>query len=132
MLTNLLLTAWRNLKKNKFFSILNITGLIIGMSVFLATIQYSHFENSYENFIPDADNIYRVDLTAYKNNELFMASAENYPGVGPAMVAAYPEVTSYARLYNMGYKNNVIITNEEATPDPIAFKHRRFLYADSA
>src|ERR1044071_1754706 len=98
MFTSLLLTAWRNLKKNKFFSILNITGLIIGMSVFLATVQYSHFEHSYENFISDADNVYRVNLETYINNEPFVASAENYPGVGPAMVTAFPEVTSYARL----------------------------------
>lgn len=132
MLTNLLLTAWRNLKKNKFFSVLNITGLIIGMTVFLVTVQYSHFEHSYENFIPDADDIYRVNLETFLNNEPFIASAENYPGAGPAMVAAFPDVISYARLYNMGYKNNVIITNEEAKPDPIAYKHRRFLYADSS
>lgn len=32
----------------------------------------------------------------------------------------------------MGYKNNIIITNEDARPSPIAFKHRRFLYADSS
>jgi putative ABC transport system permease protein len=32
----------------------------------------------------------------------------------------------------MGYKNNVVITNENARPDLIAFKHRRFLYADSS
>jgi putative ABC transport system permease protein len=132
MLTNLLLTAWRNLKKNKFFSVLNITGLIIGMSVFLITVQYSHFEYSYENFIPNAANIYRVNLQTYRNNEPFIASAENYPGVGPALLNTFPEVTGYARLYNMGYKNNVIITNEESKPDAIAFKHRRFLYADSS
>jgi putative ABC transport system permease protein len=59
-------------------------------------------------------------------------SAENYPGVGPAMLADLPEVEGFARMYNMGYKNNVIITHEEAKPDAIAFKHRRFLYADSA
>ncbi len=32
----------------------------------------------------------------------------------------------------MGYKNNVIITYEEAKPDPVAVKQRRFLYADSS
>jgi putative ABC transport system permease protein len=32
----------------------------------------------------------------------------------------------------MGYKNNVIITWDEGKPEPIAFKHRKFLYADSS
>lgn len=132
MIRNLFLTALRSLKKNKFFSFLNIAGLAIGMAVFLLIAQYVYFEKSYEDFIPDRDNIYRVALTTYLNNELAFSSAENYPGVGPALLAELPEVESFARLYNMGYKNNVIITNEEAKPDPIALKHRRFLYADSA
>lgn len=132
MLRNLLVTAFRSLKKNKFFSFLNMVGLGIGMAVFLLIALYVRFERSFENFVPDADNIYRVTLTSYVNNELVFASAENYPGVGPALKSDLPEVVSYARLYNMGYKNNVIITYEDALPEPIAFKHRRFLYADSS
>lgn len=132
MIQNLILTAIRSLKKNKFFSFLNILGLAIGMAVFLLIAQYVHFEKSFEGFIPDRDHIYRVSLSSYLNGDLVIASAENFPGVGPALKAELPEVESYARLYNMGYKNNVIITNEEAQPDPIAFKHRRFLYADSS
>ena len=131
MIRNLLLSAIRSLKKNKFFSLLNISGLAIGMAVFLLIAQYVQFEKSYENFIPNKENIYRVKLEAYDKNELIMASAENYPGVGPALQTELPEVVSYARLYNMGYKNNVVITNENAKPDPIAFRQRKFLYADS-
>lgn len=132
MFRNLLTTAWRSLLKNKFFSLLNIIGLAVGMTVFLLIAQYAHFERSYENFIPNAENIYRVKLETYLNNQLINSSAENYPGVGPALKNEFPEVIGFARLYNMGYKNNVIITNEEAQPDPIAFKQHRFLYADSS
>jgi putative ABC transport system permease protein len=131
MIRNLLVTALRNLRKNKFFSALNILGLGIGMAVFLLIAQYVHFERSYENFIPGKENIYRVKLEVYTGNELSMASAENYPGAGPGLKKELPEVVNFARLYNMGYKNNVIITNENAKPDPIAFRQRRFLYADS-
>lgn len=132
MLRNLLLTAWRSLTKSRFFTTLNILGLSIGMAVFLLISQYVYFERSYEDFIPNADNIYRVRLDAYLNNELIFSSAENYPGVGPGLMREFPEVTGYARLYNMGYKNNIIITNETAQPSPIAFKHKRFMYADSS
>jgi len=132
MLRNLILTAFRTLKKNKFFSSLNILGLSIGMAVFMLIAHYVKFEHSYENFVPDADRIYRVSLTTYLNNEMVVNSAENYPGVGPALQNEFPEIQSYARLYNMGYKNNVIITYEDAQPDPIAYKHRKFLYADSS
>ena len=132
MIRNLVLTAWRSLIKNKFFSTLNILGLSIGMAVFLLIAQYVYFERSFEAFIPGADNIYRVRLDAYQNNELIFSSAENYPGVALALGREFPEVLGTARVYNMGYKNNIIITNETAQPSPIAFKHKHFMYADSS
>ncbi len=132
MIYNLLLTAFRNLKRNKFFSSLNILGLAVGMAVFLLIAQYVHFERSYENFVPNRSNIYRVGLNSYRSNELIQSTAENYPAVGPTLKNELPEVMSYARLYNLGYKNNVVMTYENAKPDPIAFKQTKFLYADSS
>src|SRR6516165_9567626 len=122
MVYNLLLTAVRNLKNNKFFSLLNILGLAVGMAVFLLIAQYVRFERSYENFASEGENIYRVALNTYRNHELISSNAENYPAVGPALKNEIPEITRFARLYNMGYKNNVVITNENARPAPIGFK----------
>src|SRR5580698_5004742 len=132
MFGNYFKTALRNLLHNKTYSAINMLGLAIGMAVFLLIAQYVKFERSYEDFVPDRANIYRVSIHSYRNNELISASAENYPAVGPAMLHDIPQVQSFARLYNMGYKNNVVITNENAKPDPIAIKQHRFLYADSA
>ncbi len=132
MIRNLFFTALRNLKKNKFFSALNILGLGIGMAVFLLIAQYVKFERSYEDFIPGNENIYRVKVAAFNNNEQVLKSAENFPGVGPALKNEIPDVKGFARLYNAGYKNNVVITNPDAKPEPIALKQRKFLYADSS
>lgn len=132
MLKNYLKIALRNMARHKGYTALHLTGLAIGAAVFLLIAQYVHFERSYENFIPEAENIYRLALTRYQNGEQVIATAENVPGAGPAIAAEFPEVEGYARLYNLGYKNNLIITNEAAQPEPVAFKHRRFLYADSA
>lgn len=132
MFRNYFKTALRNLLQNKTYSAINMLGLAVGMAVFLLIAQYVRFERSYEDFTPDRANIYRVSIHSYRNNGLISASAENYPAVGPAMLHDIPQVLSFARLYNMGYKNNVVITNENAKPDPIAIKQHRFLYADSA
>jgi putative ABC transport system permease protein len=131
MITNLLLTAWRSLTKNKFFATLHIFGLAIGMAVFLLIAQYVHFERSYESFLPCADNIYRVGLQTKVNGEVAQHTAENYPGAGLAMKSEVPEVMAVARLYNLGYKNNAVITYKDALPEPVAFKQRLFLFADS-
>jgi putative ABC transport system permease protein len=131
MIPHILHRTYRNFTKDRFFASLNIIGLAIGLSVSLLISLYVRFEESYEEFIPNGSSIYRVDLHSYVNNELMISSAENYPAAGPALANELPEIVSYARLYNLGYKNNVVITNDEG-PEPIAFKHRKFLYADSS
>jgi putative ABC transport system permease protein len=132
MLRNYFETAYRNLVRDRNYTAINVTGLAVGMAVFLLIAQYVRFERSYEDFIPDRANIYRVSLETFRSDARIDASAENYPSVGPALLREIPQVTSFARLYNLGYKNNVIITNESARPNPITFKQHRFLYADSS
>jgi putative ABC transport system permease protein len=132
MLKNYFYSALRNLRKNKFYSLINVLGLAVGMAGFLLIAQYVFFEHSYDRFHAEADQIYRVQLDQYQNDEMILASAENYPGAGPALVAELPEVQSYTRLYNMGFKNNVVISYEEAPTGPVAFKLERFMYADSS
>lgn len=132
MVKNYLKIALRSILKKRVFSFINILGLAIGAASFLLIIKYVDFENSYDSFHKNPETLYRVQLNQYLNNELMISSAENYPGVGPAMVNDIPGVESYARLYNMGYKNNIVITYEDAPGQPVKFKHRKFLYADSA
>lgn len=132
MLKNYLKVAIRSLLKDKVFSLINIFGLAVGMAAFLLILQYVQFERSYDKFLLNTANIYRVSLDQYRNNELVITTAENYPGVGPTFMEELPEVKSFARLYNMGYKNNIIITYEEAPTGPVQFRHRKFLYADSS
>ena len=106
MTQNILRVVLRHLKKHLFYSLLNIGGLATDISVFLMVALYVHFEKSYEDFIPGSSDIYRVALHQYRGGEKVLSSAENYPGVGPALASELPEVTGYARLYNLGYKNH--------------------------
>lgn len=129
MLKNYIKITLRTLFKNKAYSIINISGLAIGIAGALLILHYVTFESSYDSFQKDSESIYRVSLDIYQNKEHVFHSAENYPGVGPAMVEEFPEVIDWAHLYNMGSKNNVVITYEEGQGQPIKFKQRKFLYA---
>jgi putative ABC transport system permease protein len=68
MFKNFFLTAWRNLYKNKLFTVLHVFGLALGMSLCLCYIAWLVFIFKYDNFHPDRDRIYRVN-TLLQDNE---------------------------------------------------------------
>ncbi|MDZ4705827.1 MAG: ABC transporter permease [Saprospiraceae bacterium] len=119
------------MSQNKLGYFLNILGLSIGFAAFMFIFYYVKYELSYDDFHEKADRIYRVALSQTKNGDLIFESAENYPGVGPALKETLPAVEDYTRLYNAGSKNNVIFSNagEDAKE---GYKTTRFLYADSS
>ena len=129
MFSNYLKITLRALLKNRVYSLVNISGLAIGIAGALLIFHYVSFETSYEKHIEDSDDMYRVSLELYQNGEFVYHSAENYPPVAESMVNDFPEVVEWAHAYNMGAKNNIVITYEEGQTQPIKLKHKRFLYA---
>jgi len=97
MLKNFVKVAYRNLLKNKVFSIVNIFGLAIGMCACFFIFLYVHFELSYDGFHKNANNLYRVPITTSGRLGDNVTSATNDPAVGPAMKQDFPEVVNYAR-----------------------------------
>lgn len=60
MLFNYLQVAFRNLLKNKFYSLINIVGLALGLACVFLILQYLRQELSYDRFHTQAENIYRI------------------------------------------------------------------------
>ena len=60
MFKSYLKIAWRNLTKNKGYSIINIGGLAIGMACFLMILMFINNELSYDSYHEKGDHIYRV------------------------------------------------------------------------
>jgi len=102
--------AWRNLWKDRFYSIINITGLAVAMAAFLLIINYVRFENSYENFYTKADNIYRVTLDLYKDGAYVVTDCETHPPMAPAVKKQLPEVKDFVRVQRIGQSE---ITNAQ-------------------
>jgi len=100
MLESFFKIAYRNLLKNKVFSLVNIFGLAIGMAACFFIFAYVHFESSYDSWHKDAADIYRVNISfggSFAHGE-FPAMATNHPAVGPAMQKDFPEVKAFARV----------------------------------
>ncbi|SFQ09871.1 ABC transporter permease [Parafilimonas terrae] len=68
MFKNYLKTAWRNLMKNKAFSLINISGLTIGITVCMMIFLFIMNEFSVDNFHKDGSRIYRV-MRGFKNED---------------------------------------------------------------
>jgi putative ABC transport system permease protein len=97
IIKNYFVVASRGLYRQKYFTIVNVTGLAVGMSVSLLLITMIAFVSTYDNFHANKDRIYRVIASYNKGEREFnMASA-------PAMLADrlktdFAEVESTARI----------------------------------
>jgi putative ABC transport system permease protein len=125
MLKNYLKTAWRNIRKNKLFSFINILGLSIGIATCFIIMLYVQDELSYDRFNKNADNIARVvfkaDINGGKINE-----SVTMPPVAATMKKDFPEVQDATRILSFGtpkiiYNNTVFKDDKFALVDPNFF-----------
>ncbi len=97
MIKNYFKTAWRNLRKNKAFSFINIFGLAIGLTCFMLISAFVYNELSYDKYAPDAKDIYRVILSVTGNGDI-AAYPDVDVAVGKGMKDAFPEIKSFTRI----------------------------------
>jgi putative ABC transport system permease protein len=116
MFKNYLKIAFRNLYRNKGFSIINISGLSIGLAVSLVISFYVMDDLTYDKFHNDSDSIYRM-LTIENSGD---DSAITYSITsGPLIVGlkdAIPEVVASTRTFGFG-QVPVVRAVEGVTPD---------------
>ncbi|MBX3238543.1 MAG: ABC transporter permease [Chitinophagaceae bacterium] len=97
MIKNYFKIAWRNLLKNKGYSVINILGLSIGMAVCLLIMLFVQHERSYDQYHAHANRIYRADIEIkFGNNHLDLAVAN--PNFGETAKNDIAAVEDYARI----------------------------------
>jgi putative ABC transport system permease protein len=111
MIKNLLLTAWRNFKKDKWYSLLNVLGLTIGITFSLFLIFYVTDELGFDRFEKNADRIYRINTYIHEKDKNTDWTLSQLP-LGVQVKKDYPEVEEMARfisrertLFKYGEKN---------------------------
>ncbi|WP_257666704.1 ABC transporter permease [Parapedobacter tibetensis] len=97
MIRNSFKIAWRNLMRNKVFSLINILGLAIGMTASFLIYQYVHTEFSYDRFHKNGKHIYRLAT------DLKLPAETIHEGAASSAMAFhlaqdFPEVTQFVRL----------------------------------
>ncbi|UAY56468.1 ABC transporter permease [Arachidicoccus terrestris] len=96
-------SAWRNLKKGKLYSIINIAGLSIGLATGIMLLIWVQNESSFDAFFQNADRIYRVN-THFMGQE--NAGQEVvYPMTPPKVfdvTSSIPAVAAASRIIDNG------------------------------
>lgn len=105
----------RGLLKKKLFSILNMSGLALGMTCYLVIFQYVSFELSYDGFHENKNDIYRMQRDIYENNDLKSSLAKTSYNLGPGLKEEFPEVREVTRCSPL--PDTTVICHEEKYPD---------------
>ncbi|MGN6355159.1 MAG: ABC transporter permease [Parafilimonas sp.] len=111
MLKNLVLVALRNLKRDKWYSLLNILGLAIGISFSLLLIFYIIDELSYDRYNEKADRIYRVNAYVKEADKDTMRWAITPFPMAEALSKDYPEVEEAVRFFGAGGGGDIMYKN---------------------
>ncbi|MFN7118776.1 MAG: ABC transporter permease, partial [Saprospiraceae bacterium] len=101
MLQNYFKIALRNLFKDHLYTLINITGLALGMMSVLLILFYVKDELSYDTFFKDHDNIHRIaiDIKTQDNKNLLFAPVTS---MLPEALRDYSQVAKTTRLYPAG------------------------------
>ncbi len=97
MIRHYLKTALRNLIRNRFYSIINITGLSVGMAVAILIFSYVWYERSFDRFNSKFDQIFRV----VQSTNVLDRESENAMtghGLAQALREEFPEILHITRM----------------------------------
>ena len=122
MIKNYITIALRNLLKQRFYTLLNVMGLSIGIACFVMIALYVADELSYDRFHPRAEQTYRVGLKGQLSGQEINV-AVTCPPLATTVVEEFPEVDDATRLYQLD--------SEVTRYEDVVFTETEVFFADS-
>ncbi len=130
MFENYLKVAIRNIIRRRLYSLINISGLAIGMTCAILIMIYVQYEIGFNRFHENADRVFRVNEYIYMQNSTFNV-ANTVTLTGPTMKRDYPEIIDFSRYYyisttlisynDRGFYENSIIASDKSFFDMFTF-----------
>lgn len=127
MFKNYLKIAWRNLLRQRLYSLINISGLAVGLAVCMLIMLYVAHEHSYDRFHKNADRIYKPFAQMTMNGNTMNMDQMSYAS-GPIIKQSQPAVEDYMRTLHY-FMSSVVISNP-SNPDR-KFSENKLLFADA-
>jgi len=119
---NYIKVTLRNILRHKGYSLINITGLAIGMACCLLISIWVLDELSYDRFHEHAEDLYRVEENQHYSGRNFHVTVTPYP-LAPALREEIPEITEATRVVWAGgqlfrYGEQAFFENNVRAVDP--------------
>ncbi|MBE9460917.1 ABC transporter permease [Dyadobacter subterraneus] len=114
MLKNYLKIAFRNLIRNKVFSVINIAGLSLGLTCCMLIVLYTKDEVSFDRFEQNKDQLYRIKVAMTQDGETHVIGSTNAIH-GPSFKQEIPEIKEIVRAQGSSFvtKKGTDLLNEE-------------------
>lgn len=101
MIKNFIKIAWRNIKKHKGYSSINITGLAMGMACCILISIWVLDELSYDRFHEQSQSLYRVEENQDYSGRNYHVNVTPYP-LAPALKEEIPDIQDATRYVYAG------------------------------
>lgn len=127
MIKNYLKTAFRNIKRNKAYAILNVLGLAVGIGACLLIFLVIQYETSFDNFHKDKEHIYRVATEFHNADGISYSAGIAFP-VGNGLRIDFPEIKQVASIYRS--PGEQITVEDEAGQPSKKFNEENLYFAE--
>src|SRR5882762_10377745 len=101
MLKNYITIAWRNMRKQSFYSLINIAGLALGVAACLVIVLFIADELNYDAYNTKANRIYRLNEEIKFGGNHIVLCQSGAPAAN-AMLQDYPEIEAAVRFRDHG------------------------------
>lgn len=136
MLQNFFTATFRNMAKNKLYSIINIGGLSLGIAVCTLVFLFVQKEMNYDNWVKDQNNLYMLEIS-YQNpywGEGVMSNVQH--PLKPVLDENFPEITgsTYLEVSNSPLKRDNVNFFEQIVavhPEFFDLFELKFVYGDA-
>ena len=125
MIKNYLKIAYRNLWRNRQFSLINSVGLALGIAVFLFIMEFVSFEWNANRYNKNFDQLHRVNLSMKSGGSDYYLP----PGFGPIIKQQTPTVDEFVRVAD-GIASGVLTYTADDNGQSQVFRENDMVYAD--
>ncbi|MCK4881107.1 MAG: ABC transporter permease, partial [Bacteroidales bacterium] len=122
LIKNYLLSLVRNARRDKFFTLLNLLGLAIGITATIMIFVYIQDQVTYDKHNEHFNSIYRLEGDFFINEKQDLTAITQIP-LGPTLKDEYPEIVEHTRILP---RRDFYFEHDEDT-----FKEDSIMLADS-